>query len=177
MRLWSCAMDMCDAPGVRRQRGGRNGAVKIRVRVGPSRIAGQGLFAAQEITQGTRILPYIGEKIPKAESTRRLAQGNPYIFTFDARYDIDGKGLGNLARYINHSCDPNCEVEQTTRALWIVAVRDIHAGEELSYNYGYGIKNYTEHPCTCRAKNCCGYILDRQYWGLIVDTSVNVPER
>ena len=141
--------------------------MKIQVRVGPSRIAGQGLFAAQNIPRGTRILPYIGEKISKAESTRRLAKGNYYIFSFNERYDIDGKELRNTARYINHSCDPNCDVDQTVRAIWIVALRDIQAGEELSYNYGYDIKDYAEHPCTCGAKNCCGYILDREYWGLL----------
>jgi len=142
-------------------------AVKIRVWIGKSRIAGQGLFAAQDIKQGTRIIPYIGEKITKDESARRLAQGNVYIFTFNARYDIDGKTLKNLARYINHSCDPNCEVELTSRTIWVVALRDIQAGEELTYNYGYEVKDYMEYPCTCRATNCCGYILAREYWELI----------
>lgn len=141
--------------------------MKIQLWVGKSRIAGQGLFAAQDIAQGTRILPYIGEKITKDESARRLAQGNVYIFTFNERYDIDGKTLKNLARYINHSCDPNCEVELTSRTIWIVALRDIQAGEELTYNYGYEIKDYQEHPCACRAKNCCGYILAQEYWELI----------
>jgi SET domain-containing protein len=74
--------------------------VKIQVRVGPSRIAGQGLFAAQEMKKGTRIIQYIGEKIPKEESAERLAQGNAYIFAFNERYDIDGKTLKNIARYI-----------------------------------------------------------------------------
>jgi SET domain-containing protein len=77
--------------------------VKIPVWVGPSRIAGRGLFTAQDITHGTRILPYLGEKIPKDESTKRLTQGNAYIFTFNDRWDIDGKTLRNKARYINHS--------------------------------------------------------------------------
>ena len=141
--------------------------MKIRVWVGKSRIAGQGLFAAQDIKPGTRILPYIGEKISKHESASRLAQGNVYIFTFDAQFDIDGKTLKNTARNINHSCDPNCEIELTSRTIWIVALRHITTGEELTYNYGYEVKDYMEHPCACRAKNCCGYILDRQYWGLI----------
>ena len=141
--------------------------VKIQVWVGKSRIAGQGLFAAQDIKKGTRILPYIGEKISKAESTRRLAQGNAYIFTFNERYDMDGKTLKNTARYINHSCDPNCEIDITSRAIWVVALRDIQEGKELTYNYGYEVKNYMEHPCTCRAQNCCGYILDQEYWDLI----------
>ena len=142
-------------------------AVKVRVWIGKSRIAGQGLFAAQDIKQGTRILPYVGEKITKAESTRRLERGNSYIFTFNEHYDIDGKMLKNTARYINHSCDPNCEIALTARTIWIVALRDIRPGEELTYNYGYDIKDYQEHLCTCHARNCCGYILAREYWGLI----------
>ena len=137
--------------------------MKIRVWVGTSHIAGKGLFAAQDIKKGTRIIQYLGAKIAKEESTRRLAQGNAYIFAFNERYDIDGKTLKNTARYINHSCDPNCRVESTTRTLWIVALRDIAEGEELSYNYGYDAKKYV---CTCGAKHCCGYILDPQYWEL-----------
>ena len=109
--------------------------MKIQVRVGLSRIAGQGLFAAQDIQKGTRIIQYIGARIPKEESVERLAQGNTYIFAFNERYDIDGKTLKNKARYINHSCEPNCEAIVTKRTIWIVAVRDIQAGEELSYNY------------------------------------------
>jgi uncharacterized protein len=135
--------------------------MNIQVRVGPSRIAGQGLFAAQDITKGTRIIQYIGAKIPKAESAERLAQGNAYIFAFNERYDIDGKTLKNKARYINHSCEPNCEAVVTKRTIWIVALRDIQAGEELSYNYGLTAKQYR---CGCGAKNCCGYILDPMYW-------------
>jgi SET domain-containing protein len=108
--------------------------VKVRFWVRKSPIAGLGLFAAQDITKWTRILSYLGEKIAKAESTRRLAQGNAYIFTFNDRYDIDGTVLQNTARYSNHSCDPNCAIEKTTRTIWLVALRDICEGEELTYN-------------------------------------------
>jgi hypothetical protein len=135
--------------------------------VGPSRIDRQGLFATQEIKKGTRIIQYMGLKISKAEGARRAGAGNAYIFELNERYDIDGKSLSNIARYINHSCDPNCEVDTTTETIWIVAIRRIKAGEELGYNYGYDIKNYSEYPCRCGAHNCCGYILDRQYWDLI----------
>ena len=135
--------------------------MKIHVRVGPSRIAGQGLFAAQDITKGTRIIQYIGARISKEESARRLAEGNAYLFEFNTGYYIDGKTLKNTARYINHSCDPNCEAVVTKRTIWIVATRDITEGEELSYNYGFTSKHYR---CICRAKNCCGYILAEEYW-------------
>ena len=138
-----------------------------RVRVGPSGIAGQGLFAAIDLKKGTRIIQYIGEKISKPESDRRLAADNVYIFELNERYAIDGKTLKNLARYINHSCAPNCEVENTGRAIWIVAGRDIQEGEELSYDYGYEAEGYEAHPCHCGATNCCGYMIARQYWGLI----------
>ncbi len=84
-----------------------------------------------------------------------------YIFTFNGQYDIDGKVLRNTARYINHSCDPNCITELTRRTIWIMALRDIHAGEELTFNYRYDTK---KHRCHCGASNCCGYILDEYYW-------------
>jgi SET domain-containing protein len=131
--------------------------------VGISRIAGRGLFTAQAIKRGTRIIQYTGEKITKAESDKRLSQGNVYIFQLNDRYDIDGKVLRNKARYINHSCDPNCTVQLTTRTIWIVALRDITPGEELTYNYGYALDETPAHPCTCGAETCCGFILALQY--------------
>jgi uncharacterized protein len=138
-----------------------------RVRVGPSRIHGDGLFAAIDLKKGMRILRYTGEKIPREESDRRLAAGNVYIFGLDEAYSIDGQDLGNTARYINHSCDPNCQTEQCNHTIWIVAIRDIQEGEELTYNYGYEFKEQDNDPCHCGAKHCCGYILAPQYWGRI----------
>jgi len=143
----------------------RHEAVQIQLYVSPSRIAGQGLFAAQDIPQGTQIIAYIGEKISAYESVRRRAAGNAYIFHLNYRSAIDGQTFNNTARYINHSCDPNCIVEKTDGTLWIVAIRAITAGEELSFNYGYEITHYRDNPCTCGAEQCCGYILARQYWG------------
>jgi uncharacterized protein len=142
----------------------RHTAVKIRVCVGPSRIAGQGLFAEQDIKQGTKIIRYIGEKITHAESERRLAAGNAYIFGLDEHYALDGSTPKNTARSINHSCEPNCHTEQFGRIIWIVASRDIQAGEELTYNYGYELNDEPPEPCHCGAQHCCGYILAPQYW-------------
>jgi uncharacterized protein len=107
----------------------KDDTVKVQVRVGPSRIAGKGLFATQEIKKGTRIIQYIGEKIPKSASEERLDDDNAYIMYLNTRYDIDGKTRQNRARYINHACDPNCALDNTGRAMWIVATRDIQAGE------------------------------------------------
>ena len=138
-----------------------------RVRVGKSHIDRQGLFAAIDLKKGLRIIRYIGEKISKAESEKRLAQSNAYIFELNDRYSLDGETIKNTARYINHSCDPNCEVEMINGAIWIVAIKDIQEGEELTYNYGYKPDEYENYPCTCGAKNCCGYIVAQQYRGLI----------
>ena len=135
------------------------------VRVGNSCIDRQGLFATQDIPKATRILAYIGEKITRRESARRLEAGNAYIFHLNYRYALDGATPANTARYINHSCEPNCAVEKTDGTLWIVALRDIPAGAELTFNYGYDLKHYQDNPCNCGAKNCCGYMLDQQYWG------------
>jgi len=143
------------------------------VRISNSRIDRQGLFAAQDITKGTWIMAYIGEKITRQESARRLEAGNAYIFHLNYRYALDGETLANTARYINHSCDPNCDVERSHDTLWIVALRDIKEGEELSYNYGYTLKHYKDNPCNCGAKNCCGYILDQQYWGFIQSKAIS----
>ena len=138
-----------------------------RVRIGASTIHRLGLFAVTNLPEGTRILPYHGEKITKEESARRVTAGNAYIFAFTARYDIDGQTPTNTARYLNHSCAPNCYTLANLRTIWIVAGRDIVPGEELTYNYGYGPEEYTDYPCRCGATQCCGYMLDQRYWGYI----------
>ena len=138
-------------------------AVEIQVQVGRSRIDGKGVFAAQPIQQGTRILEYTGEKISRQEATERLAKGNVYVFFLGTAYDIDGNTSTNCARYINHSCDPNCKSDIIGGRIWIIAIRDIQTGEELSYDYGYELDGYEQRPCRCGAKNCCGYIVDQEY--------------
>src|SRR2546427_11239506 len=139
----------------------KESGMKVHVWIGKSRIAGKGLFAGQDIKKETIITRYSGTKISKAQSAQALAQGNAYICALNDRYDIDGNTLKNKARYINHSCDPNCALLLTQRTIWIVAKRDIQEGEELSYNYGFTAKQYR---CQCGAKNCCGYILGEEYW-------------
>lgn len=142
--------------------------MKVQIRVGRSHIDGKGAFAAQPITQGTRIIEYTGERISRQEATERLAQGNVYVFFCNTRYDIDGNTPQNPARYINHSCDPNCESDIIAGRIWISALRDIREGEELSYDYGYELDGYEQRPCRCGAKNCCGYIVDTAYRAKIV---------
>ncbi|RLE47727.1 SET domain-containing protein, partial [Candidatus Woesearchaeota archaeon] len=69
----------------------------------------------------------------------------------------------NTARWINHSCNPNCETININGHIWIVALRDIRKGEELSYDYGYSLDDFEEHPCHCGSKNCVGYIVAEKY--------------
>ena len=140
-----------------------------------SDIHNKGIFARKDIAEGTLIIEYVGEKITKKESERRAeivlnkskddeTHGAVYLFELNKRYDIDGNVEYNTARYINHSCDPNCETENRRGHIWIVALRDIEKGEELSYNYGYGYEDYEEHICRCNSDKCIGYILAEEHW-------------
>ena len=85
--------------------------------------------------------------------------GAVYIFTLNERYDINGKVSWNLAKYINHSCDPNCETDIIRGKIWINAIKDIKKGEELTYDYGYDMHYFEDHPCRCNSKNCVGFIV------------------
>ncbi len=139
-----------------------------------SSIHNSGMFAAADIETGDRIIQYIGEKIPKKESTRRAieweekarkkGEGLVYIFDLNKRYDLDGNVPNNPAKYVNHSCDPNCEAVNYDGEIWIVAMRDIKEGEELGFDYGYDIQHFMDHPCRCGSKNCVGYIVAQEFW-------------
>lgn len=134
-----------------------------------SAIHGRGMFAVKEIPRGTRVIEYAGERISKAEGWRREMKrqkraerggdGGIYIFELNQRTDIDGSVLWNTARHINHSCEPNCESQIVRGRVWIVALRTIRPGEELSYDYCYDYEHYREHPCRCGARRCAGYIV------------------
>lgn len=134
-----------------------------------SKIHGRGMFASRVIPKGTRIIEYTGERITKAEGFRReeLRQrraargGDGCIYTFEVseRTDIDGRVLWNTARYINHSCEPNCESQIVRGRVWIISLRRIEPGEEITYDYYYDYAHYREHPCRCGARTCAGYIV------------------
>lgn len=139
-----------------------------------STIHNRGIFARIDVPKDVPIIEYVGEKITKAESTRRgVALGEKakktggaavYIFTLNSRYDLDGGYPGNPARLINHSCDPNCEAYIMKGRIWIYSLREIQKGEELTYNYGFDLDTWEDHPCRCGKANCVGYILDKKYW-------------
>jgi hypothetical protein len=129
-----------------------------------SAIHGIGGFAKADIAAGTRVIEYIGEKITKAESLRRSESNNEYIISLDDTHDLDGNVPWNPARFLNHSCDPNCEAEPDGGRVWIVARRGIRAGEDITFNYGYELEDYREHPCRCGADGCAGYIVAEEFF-------------
>ncbi len=130
----------------------------------PSPIHGLGGFARRDIAKHTRVIEYVGEKIDKAESLRRCEATNEYIFGLDDHYDLDGNVPWNPARFINHSCRPNCDAELDTGRIWLVASRDIKVGEELTFNYGFDLEDYRQYPCHCGAPDCVGYIVAEAFF-------------
>lgn len=132
--------------------------------VKPSRIHGTGVFARAEISEGTHLLEYVGERVTKEESLRRRQANNFFVFTVTDDFDIDGAVDWNPARFINHSCGPNCEARMEDERIWIIALRDIAAGEELSFNYGYDLEDYEEHPCRCGAPECIGFMVAEEHF-------------
>ena len=142
-----------------------------------SKIHGMGIYASEDIPKNTKIIEYIGEKILKREgdirSEKRIKKylnskktGSVYIFELNSKYDIDGSKRYNKARYINHSCDPNCEVEIKDGEIWISSIKKIKKGDELSYDYGYAFDkdDYKDHVCKCGSKFCIGYIISSDDW-------------
>lgn len=139
-----------------------------------SSIHNRGIFAKNDIPNDSPIIEYVGEKITKAESRRRgdaLMEKSKktgcaavYVFTLNKRYDIDGGKGRNPARYINHSCAPNCEAYIMRGRIWIYSLREIKAGEELTYNYGFDADTWDDHPCRCGSKRCIGYIVEEKQW-------------
>ena len=104
-----------------------------------SRIHRWGVFATATIPKNTRIIDYAGEKISNRESLRRerryIKHGHIWCFKLTNRTVIDAGVGGNVARYINHGCHPNCYVDIKNGTIWIRASRTIRKGEELTYHY------------------------------------------
>ncbi|HUO80114.1 MAG TPA: SET domain-containing protein-lysine N-methyltransferase [Steroidobacteraceae bacterium] len=139
-------------------------------RVRRSKIHGTGVFATRRIARGERIVEYLGERVTHAEADRRYAgkaddDNHTFLFTVDARTVIDAGVGGNAARYINHSCAPNCETVLEDRRVFIEAIEDIEAGAELCYDYM--IERDADDPpnidqvfgCRCGASGCRGTML------------------
>ena len=135
-----------------------------------SRLHGQGVFAAQRIAKGSRVIEYLGERVSHAEADRRYehkdaADNHTFLFIVDSRTVIDAGVDGNEARFINHACEPNCESVIEGGRVFIDAIRSIEPGEELTYDYQ--IQREPDDPpdvdevfaCRCGFKRCRGSML------------------
>jgi uncharacterized protein len=135
-----------------------------------SRIHGRGVFALRRIRKGTRIIEYLGDRISHAQADRRYDEhdehdNHTFLFSVDRGLVIDAGVGGNEARFINHSCGPNCESVIERRRVFIDAIRDIEPGEELAYDYQIGRErgdppNVDEiYACRCGSSHCRGTML------------------
>ncbi|MES2154640.1 MAG: SET domain-containing protein-lysine N-methyltransferase [bacterium] len=132
-----------------------------------SNVHGRGLFAARDFRKGERVLEYGGVKVPKKEGDRRTdAQwktGRVYTFELSRRFDIDGSPRWNLARLANQSCDPSCEAENDGGwHIWIVALRHIRKGEEITYDYNFPMMDPPPR-CRCGSPKCRGYMVGEEH--------------
>lgn len=138
-----------------------------------SKIHNKGLYTIQAIAEDTPIIQYVGAKISQKQADK-IAQARPhaciYLFELNQRYVIDGDVDYNLAKYINHSCEPNCYTDIVNDEIWIYALRDLHKNEELVYDYGFQRSDWAERPCLCGAKDCFGFIVAQEHWNAIRKT-------
>jgi SET domain-containing protein len=139
----------------------------------PSPMQGLGAFATRRIPAGTRLIEYAGQRLTPAEADARYPDGvderhHTYLFAIDDDIVIDAAVDGNDARFINHSCDPNCDAIIDDSRIWIETIRDIACGEELAYDYAYVLEERhtpaakRRYPCNCGAATCRGTILAKK---------------
>jgi hypothetical protein len=138
------------------------------IRVGRSQIEGVGVFARRRIPRGTRILEYAGDRVPMEDVQRIVDAGGPRVYSFalSEAIAIDGTRNGNDARFVNHSCAPNCEAYVFDERAYFYAMRDISRGEELTIDYRLGSadragrpSDESEYRCHCGAVSCRGTLL------------------
>ncbi len=138
-----------------------------------SPIHGSGAFATRRIPAGTRLIEYSGERLTPAEADARYPDvpdeaHHTYLFAIDDDIVIDAAVDGNEARFINHSCGPNCDAVIDDGRIWIETTREIEPGEELAYDYAYILEERhtpaakRRYPCRCGAPGCRGTILTKK---------------
>lgn len=139
-----------------------------------SRVHGRGVFAREFIPAGTRLIEYQGERITNAQADARYPDDpatphHTFFFAIDGEdVVVDAAVRGNMARYINHSCDPNCDAMVEGGKIYIDSMHDIQAGEELTYDYNFILDvrhspaMKRRYPCVCGAANCRGTILAKK---------------
>jgi len=118
----------------------------------PSKVHGSGVFALEPINKNTRIIDYAGELVrnekSEAREERYLADGCIWVFRVNRTWSRDAAVGGNIARFINHACRPNCWIERVGKTIWIRAAKSIRKGEELTYDYATDGEQTI--PCRCR---------------------------
>ena len=135
-----------------------------------SAIHGRGIFALVDIPKGTRLMEYIGERISHEEADERYAaehEHSPHtmLFAVDDKVVIDATRWGSSARFINHSCAPNCEAIEEEGRIFIETIRKVPAGRELTYDYNLVLEERhtpavkRAHACFCGARRCRGTLL------------------
>lgn len=134
-----------------------------------SAIAGRGAFATRTIPAGVRLIEYAGQRLTVAQAEARYPDTDgphhTFLFAIDDEVVVDAGVNGNAARWLNHSCAPNCDVVVDGRRLWIETIHDIEPGEELVYDYAYVLEERhtpaakRKYPCHCGAITCRGTIL------------------
>lgn len=131
-----------------------------KVTLGKSAIHGRGLFAAERIEPGRRIIEYKGERISVKDEERTSKHDHrlTYLFTLNDKYYVDGSLNGNEARFANHSCRGNAYVDIIQSKIWLIAGRNIREGEEITYDYALNAGVLI--PCKCGSKKCRGYMND-----------------
>jgi len=148
----------------------RRESYKNLIEVRTSHIQGRGVFARRRIRKGTRIIEYIGERIGPEEEAKRydddsMERHHTFLFAVDENTTIDGGRFGNESRFINHSCDPNCESVDVEGRIFIEAIRTIPEGTELTYDYNYEVdgrvtkKVLQRYICECGSPKCRKTIL------------------
>lgn len=144
--------------------------VRERLQLRNSSIHGKGVFAREFIPAGSRIVEYAGEKISEEEGDRRYPYDpdvpyHTFLFKLDDDLLVDGGSRGNVSRWINHSCDPNCESVIEDGKIFVEAKRDIPEGTELTYDYHFVVpERHTpavkkRYPCICGSDACRGTML------------------
>jgi len=138
-----------------------------------SPIQGLGAFATRPIAAGTRLIEYAGARLTPAEADARYPdvpdeRHHTFLFAIDDDVVIDASVDGNDARFINHSCDPNCDAVVDDGRIWIETIRDVAVGEELAYDYAFVLEERhspsakRRYPCNCGAATCRGTLLAKK---------------
>ena len=138
-----------------------------------SHIHGRGVFALKTIPKGARLMEYLGERITHAEADRRYAkehETSPHtmLFAVNEKVVIDATKKGNSARFVNHSCSPNCEAIEEDGRIFIETMKPVKPGQELTYDYNLVLEErHTKamrdlHPCFCGTRKCRGTLLGKK---------------